>query len=120
MLTPRRSLAELIAFFIASTLVCVVALIALHETDRVSWAMMSPTLGDFIEMRFVDLGPRLGQASQHVAAVARIAREFTRPGGGAGGNYFALAIVDWSAVVVKAGSSSGVCQFRGARTRIGW
>ena len=34
----RRSLVELIAFFISSTLVCLAALIALHETDRVSLA----------------------------------------------------------------------------------
>ncbi len=63
--------------------------------------MMSPMLGDFIEMRFVDLGPRPGQASLHAAVVARIMREFTRPDGSAEGNYFALAIIDWSTVVKR-------------------
>ena len=40
--------------------------------------MMSPALGDFIELRFVDIGPRPEQAGKPTAAVSR-ARSSRRP-----------------------------------------
>jgi hypothetical protein len=61
---------------------------------------MSPTLGDFIETRFVDLGPRPNRDDGREAAVARIADELAQPGDGAGRNYFALAVADTSAAAV--------------------
>lgn len=63
--------------------------------------MMSPALGDFIELRFVDIGPRPEQAGEPTAAVSRIAHELTRPSSGAGRTYFALAIADRSAAAVE-------------------
>jgi hypothetical protein len=82
--------------------------------DAASRIMMSPTLGDFIELRFVDLGPRPVPASPteaavappetapaqkalHNSAVAVIADALTLPCGGAGRNYFALVVADRSA-----------------------
>jgi hypothetical protein len=72
--------------------------VAVEAASRI---LMSPTLGDFVELRFVDIGPRPQQPGQNNAAVALIADELTRPGNGAAQNYFALEVVDRSAAAVE-------------------
>jgi hypothetical protein len=62
--------------------------------------MMSPTLGDFIEVRYVDIGDRPRDAAERATAIARITRELTQPRDGAGRTYFALVIADRSATAV--------------------
>jgi hypothetical protein len=62
--------------------------------------MMSPVLGDFTELRFVDAGPAPAPDAEPAAGVACIVDELIRPGGGAGRNYFALVIADRSAAAV--------------------
>jgi hypothetical protein len=61
----------------------------------------SPALGDFIELRFVSIGPRPHPGAEPPAAVQCLAGELTRPGSGAERNYFALVIMDRSATVVE-------------------
>jgi hypothetical protein len=65
--------------------------------------LVAPTLGDFVELRSADCGPRPSPdepddySSGHAAAAARIAEALTRPTAGADENYFALVVVDQSA-----------------------
>jgi hypothetical protein len=69
--------------------------------------IMSPVLGDFVELRHLDIGARPDtsarpeEAAERGEAVSRIAREFTRPRPGAGRTYFALVIADHSAKAVE-------------------
>lgn len=69
--------------------------------EAASRIMRSPSLSDFIELRFADIGPRPKRAAERGAAVERIALEFARPRGGAGRNYFAVLIADRSASAVE-------------------
>ena len=65
-----------------------------------------PALGDFVELRFADAGPRPSpaksdeRAPERAVAVGRIAEALTRPAVGAGENYFALVVVDQSPATV--------------------
>lgn len=70
-------------------------------TDAADRIMISPVLGDFIELRFLDIGPRPQNDAGFAAAAARIAEELTQPGHGAEQNYFALAMADNSAYLVE-------------------
>ena len=72
--------------------------IADKAADRI---LRSPDLGDFIELRHVDIGPRPRAAAQPVHAVAIVSRELTRPSDGAGRTYFALVIADRSAAAAE-------------------
>jgi hypothetical protein len=64
--------------------------------------MMSPALGDFIELRFTDIGPRPGPAGTHSdAAVAILVDQLMHPASGVGRNYFALVIADASATTAE-------------------
>jgi pyruvate/2-oxoglutarate dehydrogenase complex dihydrolipoamide acyltransferase (E2) component len=83
---------------------CVVAsytraarLISEVTAEAAARIMMSPSLGDFLEFRFVDLGPQPGQSGDRARAVRRVSDELLRSGGGAGRNHFALVVVDRSA-----------------------
>jgi hypothetical protein len=69
--------------------------------------MMSPLLSDFIEFRFVDLGPQPSQAGDLSVAVHRVADALLNPQSVAGHNYFAAVVVDRSAAV--AGQVLGDC-----------
>jgi hypothetical protein len=62
---------------------------------------LSPTLADFIELRFVDLGPRPQRLGEGLIAVARVSYELARPTEGAGRNYFALVVIDRSAAKAR-------------------
>lgn len=63
--------------------------------------MMSPAAGDFIELRFADLGPQPGLAGERSRAVQRIITEMMSPRFISGRNYFALVVIDRSAAVVE-------------------
>ncbi|GII62313.1 hypothetical protein Skr01_23980 [Sphaerisporangium krabiense] len=70
--------------------------------------LLSPMLGDFVEFRPLDLGPRPREDPGDPAVrgdprgglpsvVARVVEELTRPASGAGVNYFGFVVIDWSA-----------------------
>lgn len=59
--------------------------------------LMSPVLGDFTEIRFVDLGSRPRRSSVGASAIPRIVRELLCPAADFERNYFALAVIDKSA-----------------------
>lgn len=61
----------------------------------------APALSDFIDLRFVDVGPIPDPGSTPTDAVRRLVRELTRHGGVAGRSYFALVIVHRSAQAVR-------------------
>lgn len=80
--------------------------------DAARRIMASPTLGDFFDVRFADLGPPpvptaddanpAGTSAEDVTTADSIAADFiadelTRPDASAGRNYFALVIADRSA-----------------------
>ncbi len=62
---------------------------------------MSPMLGDFLQLRFVDLGPEPGQVGDRFRPVRRVAAELQKAPGGAGRNHFALIVIDKSAMAIE-------------------
>ena len=76
--------------------------------DAAARIMISPVLGDFIELRFLDMGPRPQDDAGFTPVAARIADEFTHPGTGAAENYFALVVADDSAAVTE--QTIGACR----------
>lgn len=63
--------------------------------------MGAPALGDFVELRFVDMGPRPEPPGNRSAAARLILEELLAPGGDSGRNYFAIAVADRSAAEVE-------------------
>ena len=63
--------------------------------------LASPTLADFYDVRFVDLGTRPKSPDSPSAAVARAANELARPRPGAESYYFAFVVVGKSAAAVE-------------------
>ena len=63
--------------------------------------MMSPVLGDFIEFGFAALGPQPGEGGDPSAALRAITDALLGPQAIAGLNYFAVVVVDRSAVVAE-------------------
>jgi hypothetical protein len=66
--------------------------------DRI---LMSPSLGDFFELRFVDMGSRPGTPDDDAAGVARLVFELTSRPGTVARNFSALLFIDQSAVAVE-------------------
>ena len=62
--------------------------------------LASPMLGDFVELRFVDVGPR-SAADTTSTAISRILDALVHPTSEAAQNYFALAFVDQSAATAS-------------------
>ena len=62
--------------------------------------LASPMLGDFVEVRFVDVGIR-SAANATSTAISRILDALVHPASGAAQNYFALAFVDQSAATAS-------------------
>jgi hypothetical protein len=60
-----------------------------------------PSLSDFIDVKFVDLGTPPDPGIVPAEAVGRLVRELSRHGGFAARNYFALVIVDRSATAAR-------------------
>ena len=65
--------------------------------DRIE---MSPSMVDFFEVRFVDMGARPDRSTGVVAGVARLALEFTSRPGDVARNFSALIVIDHSAAVI--------------------
>jgi hypothetical protein len=63
--------------------------------------MTSPTLEDFIQVRFVDMGSRPEGPGSQPGALARVAHELVHPRDGAALYYFAFVVIDKSAAVVE-------------------
>jgi hypothetical protein len=63
--------------------------------------VMSPTLGDFITVRSVDLGPRPKQGADRAEAVARMVGALERPEGEMARNFFAIVVIDPSARAIE-------------------
>lgn len=74
--------------------------VGMVTADTSTRLLISPVLGDFIELRHVDMGARPRDESERAGVPARIADEFTKPTGGAVENYFGLMVVDDSAATV--------------------
>jgi len=80
-----------------------------HNADRLNWAvgtardqiMMSPTLADFFDLRFVDMGVAPVSPTSNDAGVARLVLELTSRPGEAARNFSALLVVDQSATTVE-------------------
>jgi hypothetical protein len=62
--------------------------------------MGTPALGDFMELRFIDMGPRPELPGNRSTAARLILEELLAPGGESGRNYFAVAVADRSAAEV--------------------
>jgi hypothetical protein len=62
--------------------------------------LMSPALGDFIEVRFCDLGPRPSHAGRGTPEVARLVLELTSRPRDVARNFSAVLVFDESALVV--------------------
>jgi hypothetical protein len=87
---------------------CVVAgyarragLIASVTAEAEKLIARSPVLGDFLRLRFVDLGPEPGQAGDRYRPVRRIAAELRQEPGDAARNHFALIMIDKSASAIE-------------------
>ena len=63
--------------------------------------MMSPALGDFLQLRYVDLGPRPGQAGDRSRAVRRIVADLMAVQETAGRSHFALIVIAKSAMTIE-------------------
>ena len=61
----------------------------------------APALGDFMELRFVDMGPWPGPTGNRSAAARLILEGLLAPGDECGLNYFAVAVADHSAAEVE-------------------
>jgi hypothetical protein len=80
---------------------------------------MSPMLGDFLQLRFVDLGPQPGQAGDRFRPVRRIAAELMAAKETAGRSHFALVIIAKSAMTIEGllGSCAAEPLLAGLRVR---
>lgn len=69
------------------------------ETER--RVSLSPVLGDFLALRYLDLGPEPGQAGDRQCAVRKVAAGLRAAAFAAGRNHFALIVVDKSAATIE-------------------
>lgn len=69
------------------------------ETER--RVIMSPTLGDFLQLRYVDLGLQPGETGDRSRPVRRIAADLMAARETAGRNHFALIVIAKSAVTIE-------------------
>lgn len=69
--------------------------------DAARRIMGAPALGDFMELRFVDMGPWRGPSGDRSAAARLILEGLLAPGDESGLNYFAVAVADHSAAEVE-------------------
>ena len=81
--------------------------------------MMSPALGDFLQLRYVDLGLRPGQAGDRSRLVRRIVADLMAAQETAGRSHFALVVIAKSAVAIEEllGSCAADPFLVGLRTR---
>jgi hypothetical protein len=75
-----------------------IARVAAEAERRV---MMSPALGDFLQLRYVDLGPQPGQADDRSRPVRRIVADLMAVQETAGRSHFALIVIAKSAMTIE-------------------
>lgn len=63
--------------------------------------MMTPALGDFVELSFVNMGPEPGPGADHSAGVRLITETVLAAGGDAACSDFAIVVADASAAVAE-------------------
>jgi hypothetical protein len=95
-------------------------LIARVTAEAEQGIMMSPVLGDFLQLRYVDLGLRPGQAGDRSRVVRRIVADLMAVQETAGRSHFALVVIAKSAVTVEdlLGSCAAEPFLVGLRTRL--
>lgn len=76
-------------------------LIARVTTGAERQLMMSPALGDFLQLRHVDLGPRPGPDGERSRPVHRIVTELMAAQETAGRSHFALVVIAKSATTIE-------------------
>jgi hypothetical protein len=75
-----------------------IARLTAETEQRIS---LSPVLGDFLTLRYVDLGPEPGQIGDRHRPVTKVAAELRAAAVAAGRNHFALIVVDKSAATIE-------------------
>lgn len=94
-------------------------LIASVTAETEKRVMMSPALGDFLQLRYVDLGPQPGQVGDRSRPVRRIVADLMAVQETAGRSHFALIIIAKSATAIEGliGSCSADPFLAGLRVR---
>jgi hypothetical protein len=95
-------------------------LIARVTAEAERRVMMSPALGDFLQLRYVDLGPRPGAAGDRSRPVRRIVGDLMTLQETAGRSHFALIVIAKSAMTIEGllGSCSTEPFLAGLRMRV--
>ena len=75
-----------------------IAKVTAETEQRVS---LSPVLGDFLALRYLNLGPEPGQVGDWQRPVRTVAAELHAAAGAAGRNHFALIVIDKSATTIE-------------------
>jgi hypothetical protein len=76
----------------------VIAKVTAEAEQRVR---LSPVLGDFLALRYLDLGPEPGQVGDWQRPVRKVAAELHAAAVAAGRNHFALIVIDKSATTIE-------------------
>jgi hypothetical protein len=76
-------------------------LIARVTAEAERQVMMSPMLGDFLQLRYVDLGPRPGPGGEQSGPVRRIVADLMAAHETAGRSHFALVVMAKSATAIE-------------------
>jgi len=76
-------------------------LIATVTSEAEKRIMRSPMLGDFLQLRYVDLGPPPGDVGDRSRPVRNISAELMTAGGSAGRSHFALVVFASSATTIE-------------------
>src|ERR1022692_1374489 len=75
-----------------------IARVTAETEQRVS---LSPVLGDFLTVRYVDLGPEPGKAGDRRRPVSKLSAELRAAEFAAGRNHFAFVVIDKSAATIE-------------------
>jgi len=86
---------------VVASYVAVASLVSAATEDAGRRVMMSPALGDFVELTFVSIGPEPGQSGDRSAAVRRLTKSVLESDSQAGRSYFAVVVADPSAAEVE-------------------
>lgn len=76
-------------------------LIATVTSEAEKRIMRSPLLGDFLQLRYVDLGPPPGDVGDRSRPVRNLSAELMTAGGSAGRSHFALVVLASSATTIE-------------------
>jgi len=86
---------------VVASFVSAASLVERVSAEAAKRIMMSPTTGDFVEMRFASLGPQQGPGDGLANAVRRVTDEILNPPVHSGRNHFALVVIDKSAATAE-------------------